>query len=160
LVESLKNEAKTEAMSYINEIMEEAKLTANKEAKKVVVKTIRAWLPKQPLKTRSPFSTSKATRSRAASLGAKGATFARWKLQPASNYIVDDTPEAIVLSGFDPVRREVARLALHQLVTDGRIHPARIEEVVTKVRAQVEEEIIETGNAPPSTWVSTGCTPS
>ena len=145
LINSLKEEAETEAMSYVNEIMEEAKMTANMEAKKIVVKTIQRvatetstenavsifHIDSDEIKVRIIFREGRNIRALAAATGVE--------------IIVDDTPEAIVLSGFDPVRREIARLSLHQLVTDGRIHPARIEEVVNKVKKQVEEEIIETG---------------
>ena len=128
LIEAMKEEAKTEAMSYINDIMEEAKMTANKEAKKIVVQSI------QRVATETAIENS-VTVFHIESDEIKGRV----------EIIVDDTPEAIVLSAFDPVRREIARLSLHQLVTDGRIHPARIEEVVNKVHKQVEEEIIEIG---------------
>jgi ribonuclease Y len=145
LVESLKNEAKTEAMSYINEIMEEAKLTANKEAKKVVVKTIQRVATETAIENSVTIFHIESDEIKGRIIGREGRNIRALEAATGVEIIVDDTPEAIVLSGFDPVRREVARLALHQLVTDGRIHPARIEEVVTKVRAQVEEEIIETG---------------
>ena len=142
LINSLKEEAEAEAISYVNEIMEEAKMTANMEAKKVVIKTIQR------------VATETATENAVSifhidSDEIKGRIIGRniRALEAATGVeiIVDDTPEAIVLSGFDPVRREIARLSLHQLVTDGRIHPARIEEVVNKVKKQIEEEIIETG---------------
>lgn len=145
LVESLKSEAKTEAMSYINEIMEEAKLTANKEAKKVVVKTIQRVATETAIENAVTIFHIESDEIKGRIIGREGRNIRALESATGIEIIVDDTPEAIVLSGFDPVRREIARLALHQLVTDGRIHPARIEEVVTKVKKQVEEEIIETG---------------
>ena len=141
LINSLKEEAEAEAISYVNEIMEEAKMTANMEAKKVVIKTI------QRVATENAVSIfhidSDEIKGRI--IGREGRNIRALEAATGVEIIVDDTPEAIVLSGFDPVRREIARLSLHQLVTDGRIHPARIEEVVNKVKKQIEEEIIETG---------------
>lgn len=145
LVESLKNEAKTEAMSYINEIMEDAKLSANKEAKKIVVKTIQRVATETAIENSVTIFHIESDEIKGRIIGREGRNIRALEAATGVEIIVDDTPEAIVLSGFDPVRREIARLALHQLVTDGRIHPARIEEVVEKVRKQVEEEIIETG---------------
>ena len=145
LVESLKGEAQTEAMSYINEIMEEAKLTANKEAKKVVVKTIQRVATETAIENSVTIFHIESDEIKGRIIGREGRNIRALEAATGVEIIVDDTPEAIVLSGFDPVRREIARLALHQLVTDGRIHPARIEEVVSKVKKQVEEEIIETG---------------
>lgn len=145
LVESLKAEAKTEAMSFINEIMEDAKLTANKEAKKVVVKTIQRVATETAIENAVTIFHIESDEIKGRIIGREGRNIRALEAATGIEIIVDDTPEAIVLSGFDPVRREIARLALHQLVTDGRIHPARIEEVVNKVRKQVEEEIIETG---------------
>ncbi len=145
MVESLKGEAKTEAMSYVNEIMEEAKLTANKEAKKVVVKTIQRVATETAIENAVTIFHIESDEIKGRIIGREGRNIRALEAATGIEIIVDDTPEAIVLSGFDPVRREIARLALHQLVTDGRIHPARIEEVVGKVKKQVEEEIIETG---------------
>ncbi len=145
LVESLKGEAQTEAMSYINEIMEEAKLTANKEAKKVVVKTIQRVATETAIENSVTIFHIESDEIKGRIIGREGRNIRALEAATGIEIIVDDTPEAIVLSGFDPVRREIARLALHQLVTDGRIHPARIEEVVSKVKRQVDEEIIETG---------------
>lgn len=145
LVESLKAEAKTDAMSYINEIMEEAKLTANKEAKKVVVKTIQRVATETAIENAVTIFHIESDEIKGRIIGREGRNIRALEAATGVEIIVDDTPEAIVLSGFDPVRREVARLALHQLVTDGRIHPARIEEVVAKVKKQIEEEVIETG---------------
>ncbi len=145
LTESLKNEAKAEAMSSINEIIEEAKLTANKEAKKIVVKTIQRVATETAIENAVTIFHIESDEIKGRIIGREGRNIRALESATGVEIIVDDTPEAIVLSGFDPVRREVARLALHQLVTDGRIHPARIEEVVAKVKKQVEDEIIETG---------------
>lgn len=145
LVESLKNEAKTEAMSYINDVMEEAKQTANKEAKKVVVKTIQRVATETAIENSVTVFHIDSDEIKGRIIGREGRNIRALEAATGIEIIVDDTPEAIILSGFDPVRREIARLALHQLVTDGRIHPARIEEVVHKVKKQIEEEIIETG---------------
>jgi ribonucrease Y len=145
LVESLKNEAKTEAMSYIQEIMDEAKLTANKEAKKIVVKSIQRVASETAIENAVTIFNIENDEIKGRIIGREGRNIRALEAATGIEIIVDDTPEAIVLSGFDPVRREIARLALHQLVTDGRIHPARIEEVVNKVKHQIEEEIIETG---------------
>lgn len=145
LVESLKSEAKTEAMSYIQEIMDEAKMTANKEAKKVVVKSIQRVATETAIENSVTIFHIENDEIKGRIIGREGRNIRALEAATGVEIIVDDTPEAIVLSGFDPVRREIARLALHQLVTDGRIHPARIEEVVNKVKKQIEEEIIETG---------------
>ncbi|MDR1678395.1 MAG: ribonuclease Y [Prevotellaceae bacterium] len=145
LVESLKEEAKTEAMSYINEIMDEAKMTANKEAKRIVVQTIQRVATEAAIENSVTVFHIESDEMKGRIIGREGRNIRALEAATGIEIIVDDTPEAIVLSGFDPVRREIARLALHQLVTDGRIHPARIEEVVSKVRKQVEDEIIETG---------------
>ena len=145
LIESLKDEAKTDAASYINEIMEEAKMTANMEAKKVVIKTIQRVATETAIENSVTVFHIDSDEIKGRIIGREGRNIRALEAATGIEINVDDTPEAIVLSGFDPVRREVARLALHQLVLDGRIHPARIEEVVNKVRKQVEEEIIETG---------------
>jgi len=145
LVESLQEEAKTEAISYINEIMEEAKLTANKEAKKVVIKTIQRVATETAIENAVTIFHIESDEIKGRIIGREGRNIRALEAATGVEIVVDDTPEAIVLSAFDPVRREIARLALHQLVTDGRIHPARIEEVVSKVKKQIEEEIIETG---------------
>ena len=145
LIESLKDEAKTDAASYINEILEEAKMTANMEAKKVVIKTIQRVATETAIENSVTVFHIDSDEIKGRIIGREGRNIRALEAATGIEIIVDDTPEAIVLSGFDPVRREVARLALHQLVLDGRIHPARIEEVVNKVRKQVEEEIIETG---------------
>lgn len=145
LVESLKDEAKTAAASYINDIMDEAKLTANKEAKRIVVQSIQRVATETAIENSVTVFQIESDEVKGRIIGREGRNIRALEAATGIEIIVDDTPEAIVLSGFDPVRREIARLALHQLVTDGRIHPARIEEVVAKVRKQVEEEIIETG---------------
>ncbi|MCH5224539.1 MAG: ribonuclease Y [Muribaculaceae bacterium] len=145
LVESLKDEAKTEAASYINDIMDEAKLTASKEAKKIVVQSIQRLATEAAVENSVTVFPIDNDEIKGRIIGREGRNIRALEAATGIEIIVDDTPEAIVLSGFDPVRREIARLALHQLVVDGRIHPARIEEVVAKVRRQVEEEIIETG---------------
>ena len=145
LIESLKDEAKTAAQSYINDIMDEAKLTANKEAKRIVVQSIQRVATETAIENSVTVFHIDCDEIKGRIIGREGRNIRALEAATGIEIIVDDTPEAIVLSGFDPVRREIARLALHQLVTDGRIHPARIEEVVAKVRKQIEEEIIETG---------------
>ena len=145
LIESLKDEAKTAAASYINDIMDEAKLTANKEAKRIVVQSIQRVATETAIENAVTVFHIDSDEIKGRIIGREGRNIRALEAATGIEIIVDDTPEAIVLSGFDPVRREIARLALHQLVADGRIHPARIEEVVAKVRKQVEEEIIETG---------------
>ena len=145
LVESLQEEAKSQAVSYINEIMEEAKLTANKEAKKIVVKSIQRVATETAIENAVTIFHIESDEIKGRIIGREGRNIRALEAATGVEIVVDDTPEAIVLSAFDPVRREIARLALHHLVTDGRIHPARIEEVVTKVKKQIEEEIIETG---------------
>lgn len=145
LIESLKEEAKTDAMSYVNEIMEEAKMTANKEAKRIVVQTIQRVATEAAIENSVTVFNIDSDEIKGRIIGREGRNIRALEAATGVEIIVDDTPEAIVLSAFDPVRREIARLALHQLVTDGRIHPARIEEVVAKVRKQVEDEIVETG---------------
>ncbi|MDR1517211.1 MAG: ribonuclease Y [Dysgonamonadaceae bacterium] len=145
LVESLKDEAKTDAQAYINEIMEEAKMTANKEAKRIVVQTIQRVATETAIENAITVFHIDSDEVKGRIIGREGRNIRALEAATGVEIVVDDTPEAIVLSGFDPVRREIARLSLHQLVTDGRIHPARIEEVVSKVKKQVEDEIIETG---------------
>ena len=145
LVESLKDEAQTAAQSYINDIMDDAKLTANKEAKRIIVETIQRVATETAVENAVTVFHIDNDEIKGRIIGREGRNIRALEAATGIEIIVDDTPEAIVLSGFDPVRREIARLALHQLVADGRIHPARIEEVVAKVRRQVEEEIIETG---------------
>jgi len=145
LVEALKEEAKTEAMSFVNDIMEEAKMTANKEAKKIIVQSIQRVATETAIENSVTVFHIESDEIKGRIIGREGRNIRALEAATGVEIIVDDTPEAIVLSAFDPVRREIARLSLHQLVTDGRIHPARIEEVVNKVRKQVEEEIVEIG---------------
>lgn len=145
LIESLKAEARTEAMSLVNEIMDEAKMTANKEAKKIVVQTIQRAASEHVTENSVSVFHIESDEVKGRIIGREGRNIRALEAATGIEIVVDDTPEAIILSGFDPIRREVARLSLHQLVTDGRIHPARIEEVVEKTRKQVEEEILEIG---------------
>ena len=145
LIESLKEEAKTEAASYINDIMDEAKMTANKEAKRIVIQSIQRVATETAIENSVTVFHIDSDEVKGRIIGREGRNIRALEAATGVEIVVDDTPEAIVLSAFDPVRREIARLALHQLVNDGRIHPARIEEVVAKVKKQVEEEIIETG---------------
>lgn len=145
LVESLKEKAKTDAMAYVNEMMEEAKMTANKEAKRIIVQTIQRVATETAIENSVTVFNIESDEVKGRIIGREGRNIRALEAATGVEIIVDDTPEAIVLSGFDPVRREIARLALHQLVVDGRIHPARIEEVVAKTRKQVEEEIVEVG---------------
>ncbi len=145
LMESMKAEAKTEAMSYINDIMDEAKINANKEAKRIVLNTVQRVATETAIENAVTIFHIDSDEIKGRIIGREGRNIRALEAATGVEIIVDDTPEAIVLSAFDPMRREIARLALHQLVTDGRIHPARIEEVVNKVRKQVEEEVIETG---------------
>ena len=145
MVESLKEQAKTQAQSYINDIMDDAKLTASKEAKRIVIQSIQRVATETAIENSVTVFHIESDEIKGRIIGREGRNIRALEAATGVEIVVDDTPEAIVLSAFDPVRREIARLALHQLVTDGRIHPARIEEVVAKVRKQVEEEIIETG---------------
>ncbi len=145
LIESLKEEAKTGALSYINEILDEAKMTANKEAKRIVIQTIQRVAAENAIENAVTVFHIESDEMKGRIIGREGRNIRALEAATGVEIIVDDTPEAIVLSAFDPVRREVARLALHQLVTDGRIHPARIEEMVEKTRKQIEEEILEVG---------------
>lgn len=145
LIQSLKDEAKTAAAAYINDIMDEAKMTANKEAKRIIIQSIQRTATETAIENSVTVFHIDSDEIKGRIIGREGRNIRALEAATGIEIIVDDTPEAIVMSGFDPVRREVARLALHQLVSDGRIHPARIEEVVAKVRKQVEEEIIETG---------------
>ncbi len=145
IIESLKEEAKTEAMSYINEIMDEAKMTANREAKKVVIETIQRVATESAIENSVTVFNIENDEIKGRIIGREGRNIRALEAATGVEIIVDDTPEAIILSAFDPVRREIARLSLHQLVTDGRIHPARIEEIVSKTKKQIEEEIVEVG---------------
>ena len=145
LVESLKDEAKTAAASYINEIMDEAKLNANAQAKKLVIQTIQRVATETAVENSVSVFHIENDDVKGRVIGREGRNIRALEAACGVEIVVDDTPEAIVISGFDPVRRETCRLALHQLVSDGRIHPARIEEVVAKVKKQLDNEIIETG---------------
>ena len=145
LVESMKEEAKANAMTYINETMEEAKLTAGKEAKRMVIQSIQRVATETAIENSVTIFNIENDDIKGRIIGREGRNIRALEAATGVEIVVDDTPEAIVLSAFDPVRREIARLALHQLVIDGRIHPARIEEVVEKVKKQIEEEIIEVG---------------
>ncbi|MDD3495513.1 MAG: ribonuclease Y, partial [Dysgonamonadaceae bacterium] len=145
LVESLKDEAKASAQLYIDEIVEEAKMTANKEAKRIVIQTIQRVATETSIENAVTVFHIDSDEVKGRIIGREGRNIRALEAATGVEIIVDDTPEAIVLSAFDPVRREIARLSLHQLVADGRIHPARIEEVVGKVTKQIEEEIVETG---------------
>ena len=145
LIETLKDEAKTDAASYINEIMDDAKMTANKEAKRIVIQTIQRVATEAAVENSVTVFHIENDDVKGRIIGREGRNIRALESAAGVEIVVDDTPEAIVISGFDPVRREIARLALHQLVADGRIHPARIEEVVAKVKKQVDEEIMEVG---------------
>lgn len=145
LMESLKDEARTAAMAHIKEITEEAKLNANKEAKRIVIQTIQRVASEQAVENAVSVFNIDSDEVKGRIIGREGRNIRALEAATGVEIIVDDTPEAIILSCFDPVRREIARLALHQLVSDGRIHPARIEEVVAKTKKSLEEEIAETG---------------
>ena len=145
LIEALKDEAKSDAMAYSDEVRDEAKMTGNEEAKKIVVQTIQRVATETAIENSVTVFHIENDEMKGRIIGREGRNIRALEAATGIEIIVDDTPEAIVLSSFDPVRREIARLALHQLVTDGRIHPARIEEVVAKVKKQVEEEVVETG---------------
>ena len=145
LIESLKTESRSEAMSYINEIMDEARMTATKEAKRIVLQTIQRVASEAAVENSVTIFHIENDEMKGRIIGREGRNIRALEAATGVEIVVDDTPEAIVLSAFDPVRREVARLALHQLVTDGRIHPARIEEVVNKLQKQVEDEMVEAG---------------
>ncbi len=145
LVEAMKDEAKTDAQSYINEIMDEAKLNANAQARKIVIQTIQRVATETAIENSVRVFHIDNDEVKGRIIGREGRNIRALEAATGVEIVVDDTPEAIVISAFDPIRREICRLALHQLVADGRIHPARIEEVVQKVRKQIENEVIETG---------------
>jgi len=145
LIGSLKEEARHEAMSLVNEIIDEAKMTANRDAKKIVVETVQRVATETAVENSVTVFNIDNDELKGRIIGREGRNIRALEAATGVEIIVDDTPEAIVLSAFDPVRREIARLSLHQLVSDGRIHPARIEEIVEKTKKQVEEEIIEIG---------------
>ncbi|TCD11194.1 ribonuclease Y [Pedobacter frigidisoli] len=145
LVDNLKEVARTQAMIQIKDIVDEAKLTASKEAKKVVIQTIQRTATEAAIENSVSIFHIESDEIKGRVIGREGRNIRALEAATGIEIIVDDTPEAIILSGFDPVRREIARLALHRLVTDGRIHPARIEEVVAKTKKQIEDEIVEIG---------------
>lgn len=145
LVESMRAEAKTKAQAYVQSIMEEAQLNAKSDAKKIVIQTIQRIGTEQAIENSVSVFNIESDEVKGRIIGREGRNIRALEAATGVEIIVDDTPEAILLSCFDPVRREIARLSLHKLVTDGRIHPARIEEVVEKTRKQIEEEIIEVG---------------
>ena len=145
LVEALKAEARTDALSHIKEIVDEAKLTASKEAKKIVIQTIQRVATEHAIENSVTVFNIESDEVKGRIIGREGRNIRALEAATGIEIIVDDTPEAIILSGFDPIKREIARLALHQLVTDGRIHPARVEEVVAKTTKKLEDEIVEIG---------------
>ena len=145
LMDSMKDEARTQAQQYINEIIDDAKLQANKEAKRIVIQSIQRVATETAVENSVTVFHIDSDEIKGRVIGREGRNIRALEAAAGVEIVVDDTPEAIVISAFDPVRREICRLALHQLVADGRIHPARIEEVVAKVKKQVEEEVIETG---------------
>jgi len=145
LMESLKEEAKTKASSFIKDIMEQAKLSATKEARKIVVETIQRTATEHAIENCVSIINIESDDIKGKIIGREGRNIRALEAATGVEIIVDDTPEAIIISGFDPVRRETARLSLHRLVQDGRIHPARIEEIVAKTSKNIEDEIIETG---------------
>jgi len=145
LVESMKDEARSEAMSQIQDIVDEAKLTANQEARKIVVETIQRTAAENTIENTVSVFNIDNDEIKGRIIGREGRNIRTLEALTGIEIIIDDSPDAIILSGFDPVRREIARLSLHKLVTDGRIHPARIEEVVSKTKTQIEQEIVEIG---------------
>lgn len=145
LVESLKEEARNDAMAHVRDIVEEAKITANREAKKVVIETIQRTAVEQAVENTVSVFNIDNDEIKGRIIGREGRNIRALEALTGVEIIIDDSPDAIILSGFDPVRREIARMSLHKLVSDGRIHPARIEEVVAKTKKQIEQEIIETG---------------
>lgn len=145
LVDNMKAQARTEAQAYINDTMDEARLNAAKEAKRIVITTIQRTATETAIENAVTTFPIENDEVKGRIIGREGRNIRALEAATGVEIVVDDTPDAILLSAFDPVRREVARLSLHQLVTDGRIHPARIEEVVTKVSRQLEDEILETG---------------
>lgn len=145
IIESIKAEAKTHAMSYISEIMDEAKMTANKEAKKIIIEAIQRVSSETTIENSVSVFHIENDEIKGRVIGREGRNIRALEAATGVEIVVDDTPESIILSAFDPIRREIARLALQQLISDGRIHPARIEEIVEKIKKQVEDEVIETG---------------
>ena len=145
LVESMKDQARLDAASYVNEIVDEAKLNANQQAKKIVIQTIQRVATEAAIENSVSVFHIENDEVKGRIIGREGRNIRALEAACGVEIVVDDTPEAIVISAFDPIRREVCRLALHQLVADGRIHPARIEEVVSKVKKQLDSEVVETG---------------
>jgi len=145
LIETLKDEAKTEAMVYIQDILDEAKLTANQKARHIIVESIQRTAAENTIENTVSVFNIESDEIKGRIIGREGRNIRTLEALTGIEIIIDDSPDAIILSGFDPVRREIARLSLHKLVTDGRIHPARIEEVVSKTKKQIEQEIIEIG---------------
>jgi ribonuclease Y len=145
LIEAIKNEAKTDAMAHVQEIMEEAKLKANKEAKKIIIQTIQRTAAEQAIENAITVFNLESDDVKGQIIGREGRNIRALEAATGVDLVVDDTPEAIILSSFDPLRREIARLSLQRLVQDGRMHPARIEEVVEKTRKQIEEQVMEIG---------------
>ncbi|MCA0426825.1 MAG: ribonuclease Y [Bacteroidetes bacterium] len=145
LVEALQEEARTEALAKIKDITDEAKMVATKEAKKIVLSTIQRTAAEQAIENSVSVFNIESDELKGRIIGREGRNIRALEAATGVEFIVDDTPEAIILSCFDPIRREIARLAMHRLVTDGRIHPARIEEVVAKTKKQIEEEVVEIG---------------
>jgi len=145
LIESLKGEAESEAMIHIREIADEARLTANREAKKIVIETIQRTAAEHAIENTVTVFNIESDEIKGRIIGREGRNIRALEAQTGIEIIIDDSPDAILLSGFDPIRREVARLSLQKLVTDGRIHPARIEEIVAKTKKEVDQEILEVG---------------
>ena len=145
LIDSLRDEAKSEALSQIKDVINEAKLTASKEAQKIVIETIQRTATEHAIENTVSVFNLENEEIKGRIIGREGRNIRALESLTGVEIIIDDSPDAIILSGFDPVRREIARLSLHKLVTDGRIHPARIEEVVAKTQKQIEQEIMETG---------------
>jgi ribonuclease Y len=145
LVESMKEEAQTKASSFIKDIMEQAKLTATKESKKIIIETIQRTASEQAVENCVSVFNLESDDIKGKIIGREGRNIRTLEAATGVEFIVDDTPEAIIISGFDPVRREIARLSLHRLVQDGRIHPARIEEIVAKTTKNIEDEVVEIG---------------
>jgi len=145
LIESLTEDARTQALSQIKDIMDEAKITANKEARKIIIQTIQRTAAEQTIENTVSVFNLDSDDQKGQIIGREGRNIRALEAQTGCEIVVDDTPEAIVISGYDPVRREICRLSLQRLVADGRIHPARIEEIVNKTRKQIEEQIMEIG---------------
>jgi ribonuclease Y len=145
LIETLKEEARSEALVHIKDVIDEARMTANMEAKKIIIETIQRTASEHAIENTVSVFNIENEEVKGRIIGREGRNIRTLESLTGIEIIIDDSPDAIILSGFDPVRREIARLSLHRLVTDGRIHPARIEEVVAKTKKQIEQEIIETG---------------